>query len=55
MAEFTYNPVQLVEAGQNVVLNNSIPCTKGYVYHRDESGIVILRGIVNNPNNCYAR
>lgn len=55
MAEFTYNPVQLVEAGQNVVLNNSIPCTKGYVYHRDESGIVILRGIVNNPNSCYAR
>lgn len=55
MAEFTYNPVQLVEASQNVVLNNSISCSKGYVYHRDESGIVILRGIVNNSCNGFAR
>ena len=55
MAEFTYNPVQTVEAGQNVILNNSISCSKGYVFHRNESGIVILRGIVNNPSNEYAR
>ena len=55
MAEFTYNPTQLVEAGQNVILNNSISCTKGYVFHRNESGIVILRGIVNNPCNEYAQ
>ena len=55
MAEFTYNPIQLVEAGQNVLLNTVIPCNKGYVYHRNESGIVILRGIVNCPNACFAR
>ena len=55
MAEFTYNPVQLVEPGQNVIFNTSIPCNKGYVYHRNESGVVILRGIVNNPQACYAR
>lgn len=55
MAEFTYNPVQRVEPGQNVILNTTIPCCKGYVIHRNESGIVILRGIVNNPNNCFAR
>ena len=55
MAEFTYNPVQTIEAGQNAILNTSIPCNKGYVYHRNESGIVILRGIVNNPQACYAR
>jgi len=55
MAEFTYNPIQLVEANQNVVLNNSIECNKGYVLHRNESGIVILRGIVNNPTSCFAR
>ena len=30
-------------------------CNKGYVYHRNESGIVTLRGIVNNPNACSAR
>lgn len=55
MAEFTYNPIQLVNPNQPVILNNSIPCNKGYVYHRNESGIVTLRGIVNNPNACFAR
>lgn len=55
MAEFTYNPIQLVEANQNVILNTSIGCNKGYVIHRNESGVVILRGIVNNPNSCFAR
>lgn len=55
MAEFTYNPIQLVQPNQPVILNNSIPCNKGYVYHRNESGIVTLRGIVNNPYSCFAR
>lgn len=55
MAEFTYNPIQVVNANQPVILNDSIPCNKGYVYHRDESGLVTLRGIVNNPAACFAR
>ena len=55
MAEFTYNPTQTVQPNQPVILNSSIPCTKGYVYHRNESGIVTLRGIVNNPCGCFAR
>lgn len=47
MAEFvsTQNP-QLVQAGQNVLLSDSIPCNKGYVLHRNGSGILTLRGIV---------
>ena len=52
MAEFTYNPVQTVNANQPVILSTTIPCGKGYVYHRPESGIVTLRGITNN---CFAR
>ena len=55
MAEFTYNPTQEVQPSQNVILNDSIPCNKGYVLHRNESGIVTLRGIVNGPCNCFAR
>lgn len=55
MAEFTYNPIQLVQPNQNVILNDSIRCNKGYVLHRNESGLVILRGIVNNSCNCAAR
>lgn len=55
MAEYTYNPIQLVEPNANVILNDNICCPKGYVLHRDESGIVILRGIVNNSFSCFAR
>ena len=55
MAEFAYNPIQIVEPNQNVLLETVIPCNKGYVYHRDGSGLVILRGIVNCPNACFAR
>ena len=54
MAEYTYNPVQTVEPGQNVILNDNIRCPTGYVLHRNESGIVILRGIVNG-GGCFAR
>ena len=55
MAEFAYNPIQVVEPGQNVLLNTVIPCNKGYVFHRESAGIVILRGIVNCPQACFAR
>ena len=52
MAEFTKNEVQTVLANQPVTLNTSIGCPKGYVYHRNGSGIVTLRGITSN---CFAR
>ena len=55
MAEFTYNPIQTVQPNQQVLLNTTIGCSKGYVLHREGSGIVTLRGIVNNPNACFAR
>lgn len=48
MAEFTYNPVQLIAAGGYAIFNTTIGCQKGYVIPRNGSGIVILRGIVNN-------
>ena len=37
------------------MLNTVIPCNKGYVFHRESAGIVILRGIVNCPQACFAR
>lgn len=55
MAEFTYNPIQLVQPNQPVILNTTIGCPKGYVLHRNESGIVTLRGAVNSPTSCFAR
>ena len=55
MAEFTYNPIQLVQPNQVAILQTTIGCPKGYVLHRNNSGIVTLRGIVNNPTSCFAR
>lgn len=52
MAEYVYNPIQEVSVNQPVILEDSIPCPKGYVYHRNGSGNLILRGITPN---CFAR
>ena len=47
---FAVNEQQVALNGP-VVFTASIPCTKGYVYHEDESGVFILRGITNQ---CFA-
>ena len=52
MAEYVYDPVQVVLPNQPVILDDSIPCNRGYVYHRNQSGNLILRGITPN---CFAR
>ena len=52
MAEYLANTAQNVALNSPVLFTASIPCTKGYVYHEDETGIFILRGITNN---CFAR
>lgn len=51
-AEYLANPVQNVSLNAPIIFNASIPCTKGYVYHEDETGIFILRGITNGQ--CFA-
>ena len=55
MAEYAFNQVQTVQPNQAVLLNTVIPCNKGYVYHREQSGILTLRGKVNCPCACFAR
>jgi len=55
MAEYLANAVQLVNVGEPVLFTASIPCTKGYVYHEDDTGIFILRGVVNNACCGFAR
>lgn len=55
MAEFTYASNQEVAAGQNVLLDTTIGCTRGFVLHRDGSGLVSLRGPVNGGCNRFAR
>ncbi len=52
--EYTANAIQTVAVGQNVLFTDEpICCNKGFVVHRDGSGIITLRGITNNQ--CFAR
>lgn len=51
-AEYLANPVQVVNLNSPVLFNASIPCNRGYVYHEDETGVFILRGITNGQ--CFA-
>lgn len=52
MAEFLANAVQEVNLNAPILFNASIPCNRGYVFHEDETGNFILRGITPN---CFAR
>jgi hypothetical protein len=54
MAEYVYSESQTVSPNTGALLNDSIPCAKGYVIHRTGSGILTLRGIVNNPCAQFA-
>lgn len=52
MAEYLSNAVQSVALNAPITFNDSIPCTRGFVYHEDGTGVLILRGITSN---CFAR
>ena len=51
-AEYLANAVQSINLNAPAIFTASIPCAKGYVYHEDETGIFILRGIT--CNQCVA-
>lgn len=55
MAEYIYNEVQTVQPGAAAILDTGIGCNRGYVLHRPGSGILTLRGIVNNVCAPFAR
>ena len=52
MAEYLANAIQAVSLNSPVNFTASIPCRKGYIYHEDETGIFILRGVTTG---CFAR
>lgn len=49
-AEYLANAVQQISLNAPAIFTASIPCTRGYVFHEDETGIFILRGITCNQN-----
>lgn len=50
-AEYLANAVQEISLNAPAIFTASIPCRKGYIYHEDETGIFILRGITDQ---CFA-
>ena len=49
--EFSANAVQTVQSNQPVIFTeNPVPCTQGYVFHRDESGNFLLASRASRPN-----
>ncbi len=50
-AEYLANALQVVNNNAPIIFTASIPCRKGYIYHEDETGIFVLRGITNQ---CFA-
>ena len=56
MSEYiTRDSVETVALNSAIPFIDSIPCRKGYVVHTNNTGIFVLRGIVNNPQSCFAR
>lgn len=51
-AEYLANAIQDVPLNSPVDFTASIPCRRGYIYHEDETGIFILKGITNGQ--CFA-
>ena len=53
MAEWTSVAVQTVNPGESIVFTeNPVPCTRGYILHRNDSGAFLMKGIDTNPANC---
>ena len=54
MAEYSANAVQTVNPGESVVFTTTVvPCNRGFVRHRPETGNFLLAGWVpRNQNGC---
>lgn len=50
-AEYSNNAVQTVNPGESVIFTNSpVPCNRGLVRHRDDTGSFLLAGKVHKSN-----
>ena len=54
MAEYSANALQTVNPGESVVFTDTpVPCSRGFIRHRDETGSFLLSGYVPNSGcNC---
>lgn len=55
MPSYGYNPVQGVALNQGAIFNTINGCRMGKIWHEDETGSAILRGIPKRPCQCSAK
>ena len=53
MAEYSANAVQTVNPGETIIFTETpVPCTRGLVRHRDDTGNFLLSGYVPYTGGC---
>ena len=53
MAEYSANAVQTVNPGETIVFTESpVPCARGFVRHRDDTGNFLLSGYIPYTGGC---
>ena len=53
MAEFSSNQLQVVNPGETVIFTESpVPCRRGLIRHRDDTGNFLLAGFVPRQRCC---
>ena len=53
MAEYSANAVQTVNPGESIIFTETpVPCTRGFIRHRDDTGNFLLSGYVPNTGGC---
>ena len=53
MAEYSASAVQIVQPGASIIFTDApVPCDRGFVKHRDDTGSFLLSGFVPNTGGC---
>lgn len=53
MSEYSAPALQIVQPGASIIFTDApVPCTRGFVRHRDDTGSFLLSGYVPNVGAC---
>lgn len=53
MAEWSFSAQQTVNPGETIIFTeNPVPCTRGLIRHRDDTGSFLLKGYVPRQYGC---
>lgn len=56
MSEWSNNAQQVVNPGETIIFTeNPVPCTRGLIMHRDDTGTFLLKGYVPRQCGCPCR